>query len=247
MRYKPEYDKILTREVLEQKYIKERKSIRLIAQEVGINFDTVHSRIRHKYKLDRFPIRKFYNKVLTKKFLEQHFVKENKTAMMIAEELNEQYPDVTFKYDTIMQYVRHYKLPISKNKKFRRGRLGKGGRWKGYEDLSGTYMNSAKRHAIKRKLEFAVDAKFLWELYIKQEKRCALSGLEITFPKIVSKKRCREQTASLDRIDSTKGYTPDNVQWIHKRLQTMKWDMPDDEFIAYCVKIADYRGMKISA
>lgn len=36
------------------------------------------------------------------------------------------------------------------------------------------------------------------------------------------------QTASLDRIDSSKGYTIDNVWWIHKQLNWMKWDLTID-------------------
>lgn len=47
-----------------------------------------------------------------------------------------------------------------------------------------------------------IDIKFAWELYVKQEKKCALSGLPIVFA--ISNKKSSETTASLDRIDSSK-------------------------------------------
>ena len=47
-------------------------------------------------------------------------------------------------------------------------------------------------------------------------------------------------TASLDRIDSTRGYTVDNIQWIHKDLNRMKWNLPNDYFINICTLVANH-------
>ena len=50
-------------------------------------------------------------------------------------------------------------------------------------------------------------------MFLKQNKKCALTGLDIWFG-ISTKEKThgkKEQTASLDRIDSSKGYTKDNV------------------------------------
>lgn len=41
-------------------------------------------------------------------------------------------------------------------------------------------------------------------------------------------------TASLDRIDSTKGYTLDNIQWVHKHINVMKMDLDQEYFIKLC-------------
>lgn len=43
----------------------------------------------------------------------------------------------------------------------------------------------------------------------------------------------------LDRIDSSKGYIENNIQWIHKDLQFMKNTMSDNKFIKYCQLVAD--------
>ena len=45
-------------------------------------------------------------------------------------------------------------------------------------------------------------------------------------------------TASLDRIDSTKGYIDGNIQWVHKRINTMKMDMSQKDFIDFCKQVA---------
>lgn len=46
-----------------------------------------------------------------------------------------------------------------------------------------------------------------------------------------------KQTASLDRIDNTKGYTEDNVQWVHKIINKMKSDLTQEDFIMWCKRI----------
>lgn len=47
------------------------------------------------------------------------------------------------------------------------------------------------------------------------------------------------QTASLDRKDSLKGYTIDNIQWLHKDVNQMKRNYSEEYFINTCLKIAE--------
>lgn len=54
----------------------------------------------------------------------------------------------------------------------------------------------------------------------------------------------KTKTASLDRIDSLKGYTLDNVQWIHKDLNYMKCDYEENEYIEWCKKVAAFQAAK---
>lgn len=55
--------------------------------------------------------------------------------------------------------------------------------------------------------------------------------------KIVVKKM---RPASLDRIDSDKGYIEGNVQWLHKWVNLMKSDFTQDEFLNYCRLIIEH-------
>lgn len=102
--------------------------------------------------------------------------------------------------------------------------------WSGYEDLSGTYWSSTKRGAQRRNLPFELTMEYCWQLYLNQDKKCALSGLPIA----MHVKGERYGEASLDRIDSSKGYLIGNVQWVHKRINRIKMDMTDEEFIFLC-------------
>ena len=51
-----------------------------------------------------------------------------------------------------------------------------------------------------------------------------------------------EQTASLDRIDNSKGYIVGNVQWVHKQVNFMKGTMEQKEFIKFCKLISSKCG-----
>ncbi len=85
-----------------------------------------------------------------------------------------------------------------------------------------------KRVAKLRNIKFTITDKEMWKLLTNQERKCALSGLSIVF------KNARHKTASLDRIDSKKGYTIDNVQWVHKDINRMKSSLKQNYFIKLC-------------
>lgn len=108
--------------------------------------------------------------------------------------------------------------------------------WKGYENISGRYLSSLKANAKKRKIPFNISLKYMWELYIKQDKLCALSGIPLIFSTDST------QTASLDRINSKLGYIKDNVQWVHKNVNAMKSNFDELDFIALCKQIVKYKS-----
>jgi hypothetical protein len=101
-----------------------------------------------------------------------------------------------------------------------------------------------RRGGGKRNLEFNVTKEYLWKLYLEQGGLCKFSGVRITFGagrKREAKEDFIEKTASLDRIDSSKGYVEGNVQWVHKSTNYMKQAMKDEEFIEWCDKISSFR------
>jgi len=105
--------------------------------------------------------------------------------------------------------------------------------WKGIGEISGYKLNKIRYGATERGLIYEVEDDYIWELFLKQERKCALSGLPIKF----GTKGRDLGTASLDRIDSTKGYTPKNVQWLHKDINKMKMDLTEQKFIDLCKKV----------
>ncbi len=107
-----------------------------------------------------------------------------------------------------------------------------------YEEISADIFTRAKVQAEQRGLEYNVSQKYLWDLFISQNRKCALSGVLIGFVRNI-KKRKGEGTASLDRINSTKGYIEGNLQWVHKEINRMKSNMTDQEFIQICKNVSD--------
>lgn len=111
--------------------------------------------------------------------------------------------------------------------------------WKGVGDLPKDVFNTIYHGAISRNLTFEVTIEQLWDLFVEQKAKCALTGWDLQFNKTYRGKT--QKTASLDRIDSTKGYSIDNVQWVHRDVNKLKKNLPDQYFIDLCVSVANYR------
>lgn len=110
---------------------------------------------------------------------------------------------------------------------------------KKYFDINLTYYKSIQKNALSRDIKFDVSIDYIWNLFLKQDRKCVLSGLPLTFPKKNNNIESKKSTASLDRIDSSKGYTKDNVQWIHKDINRMKNVYQQDYFIEMCKLISN--------
>lgn len=108
----------------------------------------------------------------------------------------------------------------------------------GYQDLSGDYWTKLRRGAKTRKLDFEIDMKFSWDLYVSQDKKCALTGWNI----VLSDSQHKEQTASLDRKDSDIGYVAGNVQWVHKDINKMKQNFHEEYLMEMCKAIVATGG-----
>jgi len=96
----------------------------------------------------------------------------------------------------------------------------------------------AKKHAHSRNRKFEITLENLSEIINRQKNRCSLTGIEFNY----------DNPPSLDRKDSEKGYTLDNIQLVHIKINRMKSDMIENEFIELCQKIVAYsearRGKK---
>ena len=112
----------------------------------------------------------------------------------------------------------------------------KSARWKKL-DISSKHFSRIKSGAKNRKLDFDLTPEFLHELYQKQKKKSAISGRKLVMPEYVGKgtglSQCvsdnKDLIASLDRIDSKKGYIKTNVWWISRRENSCKMDLSIDD------------------
>lgn len=117
--------------------------------------------------------------------------------------------------------------------------------WRGHGEISGTAWNAVVAGASQRSLPMKITIEEAWSLFLAQERRCALSGVELTFG-TGNLARC-PRTASLDRKDSSLGYVRGNCQWVHKDVNVMKMAMPENEFFLWCHTIASYQINRLAS
>jgi hypothetical protein len=104
--------------------------------------------------------------------------------------------------------------------------------------LIGTYMTDICRHATRRGIAVEITMKDLSEQWARQGAKCALTGWDLTLKRTA---RDWQATASVDRIDSSLGYVPGNVQFVHKDVNASKWDHDESRFFEICRAVAAYK------
>lgn len=76
---------------------------------------------------------------------------------------------------------------------------------------------------------------YLWNLFIYQNKTCALTGDPLNI-----------NTASLDRIDSKYGYIEGNVQWVTAQANKCKHILTMAELYEFCEKVLRHANQQPS-
>lgn len=97
-------------------------------------------------------------------------------------------------------------------------------------ELTLTRFTKLQRSAERRNIEFSVSLEYLSNLYESQNHICAITG------------RCINSIneASLDRIDSSKGYIEGNVQWVTSQANISKHIMTMEELYQFCRDVLNY-------
>lgn len=118
-------------------------------------------------------------------------------------------------------------------------------RWEGYGEIPMTMWRSIilSNDSRSRPFPFKITIEDAWNLFLTQNRRCAISGVELTF----GKSQKANKTASLDRIDSTRGYEIGNIQWVHKDVNIMKLDHSSENFLAWVAKIYEHNHLQSRA
>ena len=112
----------------------------------------------------------------------------------------------------------------------------KNSQWTGVGEISGGYwyehvIRSANGSKGRKEKECNITKEYMWDLFLLQNRKCALSGIELSFP---NHGKDSSYTASIDRIDSSLGYIEGNVQWVHKDINIMKNKFDQAHFINLC-------------
>lgn len=104
-------------------------------------------------------------------------------------------------------------------------------------------FQSAKGHAKDKNREFSITLKHLLEQWRKQNGRCVYTGWilemsENTKNQLVLSPR----KMSLDRVDSSGGYTPENIQFVCYMANTAKNRFSEQELIDFCLAVSEHKG-----
>ena len=84
----------------------------------------------------------------------------------------------------------------------------------------------------RRKIYSDLTLEQLIELWNRQVGKCAISGVEMSYQR--NKRQHNMRNCSIDRIDSSKGYTIDNVQLVCWIVNRMKGEQSTEELIKWC-------------
>ena len=94
----------------------------------------------------------------------------------------------------------------------------------------------ARDRAKSKNMYFDLTKEFLLDLWDKQEGKCALTGLDMTYDRYTGR---TYTNVSIDRIDTNKGYTKDNVQLVCMAANQAKSDLTDEQLYQVCKGIVD--------
>lgn len=89
-------------------------------------------------------------------------------------------------------------------------------------------FNRTRTNAISRGIPFELEEKDLSGCFTGF---CSLTGWEISTD-------YKNGTASVDRIDSSKGYIRENIQWVHSVVNMMKNKYSQQQFVKVCLAVA---------
>jgi hypothetical protein len=106
--------------------------------------------------------------------------------------------------------------------------------------------DAKKRCNKNNRIQFDISVKDWINQYEKQNGLCALTGITMTWEYSSDENKGFYSSVkypfnlSPDRIDSSKGYTKDNLQFVCNRVNAMKNNMNMEELFDFCKKIVEH-------
>lgn len=224
---KVKYRDILTYDVLYKEYIVNELSMPNIAKKYNCNDASVHKYL-HEHNI---PIRKTGTR-------RKNLSNTTKGMLSIIKPVDDSRKRWFCKCDCGKEVTRTYDILVHSNGKSCGCLYEKNKYHTGYKGICGSRFGDIAKGARNRNIEFALTIEYVWDLFEKQNKKCALTGIDITMSETWTKFAANDWTASLDRIDNTKGYIEGNVWWVHKTVNKMKNTLGLEEFKYWCSLIS---------
>jgi hypothetical protein len=106
--------------------------------------------------------------------------------------------------------------------------------------VASSMVREARARAKEKGWEFNLSKDLMYELNDQQQGKCVYTGVELDWDRQTSKVNEKNQLrVSLDRIDSSKGYTRENVQLVTTIANISKNVQTHEEFITFCKIVAE--------
>jgi hypothetical protein len=104
------------------------------------------------------------------------------------------------------------------------------------EGRAKVFLRNARNSAKKRNQEFALELADIVSFWNEQDGFCAYSGRKMTLG------AGHLNTVSIERIDSSVGYTKENTILVCQAINRMKSDFEFDDFYSLCSDVAKFLG-----
>jgi hypothetical protein len=99
---------------------------------------------------------------------------------------------------------------------------------------------NAKNRAYVKGREFSITTEDVIRLWESQEGKCCLT--DVDFQLTQEPRKPHKDGPSLDRIDSTKGYTPSNIRLVTYQVNTALSSFGEDELVKMAVALINNRS-----
>jgi len=93
----------------------------------------------------------------------------------------------------------------------------------------------------KTRAEVTIDVNYLLKLFEEQKGLCALSGVKMTW----ATGKTEPTSISIDRIDNSKGYIPDNVRLVCVVINAFKSTQTDSELYEFAKNLVENMAKKL--
>jgi len=100
-------------------------------------------------------------------------------------------------------------------------------------------LNTARTTSRRKGLPFTLVLEDVVSLWKAQQGLCAYSGVEMAYDG-----QGGPTSVSIDRVDSTKGYTKDNIVLACTQVNVMKRHLHLNDFVEWCKKVVDHQHRK---
>jgi len=101
------------------------------------------------------------------------------------------------------------------------------------------HYRNIKNRERSRNIEVRITLEDLKEQWDKQNGICEFTGIKLIISEYKKINTNQIYSASLDRIDSSKGYIKGNIRWVSRSINHMKNDMPDEMVWELCKLISE--------